>query len=75
MLSDFPGEPALTRRERRDRTASALVASGSARSETRREELLDYVVRINMGVARSVASRYSTAASRRTTWSRWRTPR
>jgi len=59
MLSDFPGEPALTRRERRDRTASALVASGSARSETRRQELLDHVVRINMGVARSVASRYA----------------
>ena len=58
MLSDFPREPALTRRERRERTASALTASGSARSETRRQELLDYVVRINMGVARSVASRY-----------------
>jgi RNA polymerase sigma-B factor len=50
--------PTLTRRQRRERTARALTASGSTRSDSRREELLDYVVRINMGVARSVASRY-----------------
>jgi len=56
--SDPFHEPALSRRQRRERTARALEASGTTRSETRREELLDYVVRINMGVARSVASRY-----------------
>jgi RNA polymerase sigma-B factor len=59
MQSDSPGDHALTRRERRDHTASALIASSSACSESRRQELLDYVVRINMGVARSVASRYA----------------
>ena len=56
----YDGDPAqpLTRAQRRERTARALDASGTTRSDTRREELLDYVVRINMGVARSVASRY-----------------
>ena len=53
-----PTESPLTRRECRERTARALTASGSTRSETRREELLDYVVRINMGVARGLARRY-----------------
>ena len=57
-LSDPFHDPALTRRQRRERTARALEASGETRSASRREELLDYVVRINMGVARSVASRY-----------------
>ena len=51
-------QPALTRGQRRERTARALAASGTTLSDSRREELLDYVVRINMGVARSVASRY-----------------
>ena len=50
--------PTLSRRQRRDRTARALMASGATRSDRRRQELLDYVVRINMGVAKSVASRY-----------------
>jgi RNA polymerase sigma-B factor len=48
----------LSRPERRARTAEALTASSTTDDEHRREELLDYVVRINMGVARSVASRY-----------------
>jgi RNA polymerase sigma-B factor len=57
-LPDLTDDSALTRRQRRDRTARALAAAGTSRSKGRREELLDYVVRINMGVARSVASRY-----------------
>jgi RNA polymerase sigma-B factor len=48
----------MTRRQRRDRTARALSAVAEATSERRRQELLDYVVRINMGVARTVAGRY-----------------
>jgi RNA polymerase sigma-B factor len=56
--ADLEDDSHLTRRQRRERTARALAASGSTRSKRRREELLDYVVRINMGVARSVASRY-----------------
>ena len=58
-----PGQPhapelVLTRLERRERTARALAESGKNCSASRRLELLDYVVRINMGVARSVARRY-----------------
>ena len=48
----------MSRRQRRDRTARALSAVADTSSERRRQELLDYVVRINMGVARTVASRY-----------------
>jgi RNA polymerase sigma-B factor len=48
----------LSRRQRRDRTARALAAIADADSESRRQDLLDYVVRINMGVARTVAGRY-----------------
>ena len=48
----------MTRRQRRDRTARALSAVADTSSERRRQELLDYVVRINMGVARTVAGRY-----------------
>ena len=48
----------LTRQERRERTARALAESGKTRNANRRLELLDYVVRINMGVAGSVARRY-----------------
>jgi RNA polymerase sigma-B factor len=51
-------EIALTRLQRRERTARALAASGKTHSAVRRRELLDYVVRINMGVASSVARRY-----------------
>jgi RNA polymerase sigma-B factor len=57
--SDDPShDPVLTRSQRRDQTARALLASSTTRSEARRQEFLDHVVRINMGVARSVASRY-----------------
>ncbi len=48
----------MSRRQRRDRTARALNAVAETTSERRRQELLDYVVRINMGVARTVAGRY-----------------
>lgn len=48
----------MSRRQRRDRTARALSAIAQTSSERRRQELLDYVVRINMGVARTVAGRY-----------------
>lgn len=48
---------AMSRRDRRDRTGEALLAAHDA-TGCQRQELLDYVVRINMGVARSVAGRY-----------------
>jgi RNA polymerase sigma-B factor len=48
----------LSRRQRRERTARALSAIAETGSDRRRQELLDYVVRINMGVARTVAGRY-----------------
>ena len=48
----------MSRRQRRERTARALSAVAQTSSERRRQELLDYVVRINMGVARTVAGRY-----------------
>ncbi len=48
----------MSRRQRRERTARALTAVADTSSERRRKELLDYVVRINMGVARTVAGRY-----------------
>jgi len=51
-------EPALTRLERREFTARALAESAATLDASRRQELLDYVVRINMGVANSVARRY-----------------
>jgi RNA polymerase sigma-B factor len=51
-------ESVLTRNQRRDRTARALASARTTRCPRRREELLEYVVRINMGVAASVASRY-----------------
>ena len=51
-------EPALTRLERRELTARALAESAATLSVSRRHELLDYVVRINMCVANSVARRY-----------------
>lgn len=50
-------EPQLTRRQRSERTAEALEAAHHAGPDDR-QDLLDYVVQINMGVARSVASRY-----------------
>lgn len=48
----------MSRRQRRERTARALSALAETASERRRQDLLDYVVRINMGVARTVAGRY-----------------
>ena len=53
-----PGDLLLTRQQRRDRTTRALAAAARTRSDSRREQLLAYVVGINMGVARSVAGRY-----------------
>jgi RNA polymerase sigma-B factor len=53
-----PRSPSMSRQQRRDRTARALSAIAETSSERRRQELLDYVVRINMGVARTVAGRY-----------------
>jgi RNA polymerase sigma-B factor len=50
--------PALTRRQRRERTARALVTAAGPISARRREALLDYVVRLNLCVARDVAGRY-----------------
>ena len=50
--------PGLTRRQRLDRTARALAAAAATRSSRRREQLEDYVIRLNMNVAYSVASRY-----------------
>lgn len=48
----------LSRRERRERTSEALAAAADADGQERRA-ILDEVVRLNMGVARSVASRYA----------------
>jgi len=50
---------ALSRRQARERTAHALVTRAESRSEKRRQELLEYVVSINMDVARAVALRYA----------------
>jgi RNA polymerase sigma-B factor len=54
------GRRVLTREQRRDRTARALAAAARSRSAARREALLDYVVCINMEVAREIASRYGS---------------
>jgi RNA polymerase sigma-B factor len=48
----------LTRLQRREQTARALAESATTPDASRRQELLDHVVRINMGVAHSVARRY-----------------
>ena len=53
-----PSAPQLTRQQRRERTARALAAAAVTRSSHRRDQLEDYVIRLNMDVARSVASRY-----------------
>ena len=44
--------------DRRACTARALRDAARARSASQRAELLEYVVRLNMGLARSVARRY-----------------
>jgi RNA polymerase sigma-B factor len=49
----------LSRQQRRERTARALTARAESSSEQRRQELLEYVVRINMEVAQGVVSRYT----------------
>jgi RNA polymerase sigma-B factor len=56
-LPDFRSTT-LSRRQRQDRTARALAQIADVDSQSRRQELLDYVVQINMGVARTVAGRY-----------------
>jgi RNA polymerase sigma-B factor len=53
-----PSALTLTRQQRRERTARALAAAAVTRSSNRRDQLEDYVIRLNMDVARSVASRY-----------------
>ena len=57
-LETDPDDARLTRAERRVRTAAALSARAATRPLRRQAELLDYVVRLNMGVARSIARRY-----------------
>ncbi len=57
MTAFSPSVDELSRRERQECTSRALTEAADA-DPARREELLDLVVRINMGVARSVASRY-----------------
>jgi RNA polymerase sigma-B factor len=48
----------MTRAERSERTRTLLEDAQRARSERKREELLDEVVLINRGVAEAVAARY-----------------
>jgi RNA polymerase sigma-B factor len=58
-FADAPGPSAvLTRRQIRERTIRALATRAETKSERRRQELLEYVVRINMGIANGVVSRY-----------------
>jgi RNA polymerase sigma-B factor len=56
VVSGPPG--VLTRRQIRERTVRALATRAQTRSERRRQELLEYVVSINMGIANGVVSRY-----------------
>jgi RNA polymerase sigma-B factor len=49
----------LSRRQTRERTARALSTRAQATSERRRQELLDYVVSINIGVAKAVVAPYT----------------
>jgi RNA polymerase sigma-B factor len=53
-----PSAPELTRQQRRERTARAFASAAATRSPSRREQLEDYAIQLNMDVARSVASRY-----------------
>ena len=48
----------LTRRQIRERTIPALATRAQTSSERRRQELLEYAVSINMGIATGVVSRY-----------------
>jgi RNA polymerase sigma-B factor len=58
LPSADPSAPGLTRQQRRERTVRAFDAAAATRSSRRREQLEDYVIQLNMDVARSVASRY-----------------
>lgn len=58
LESDASQDQSLTRTERRRRTADALTESGGGGPRSRADRL-DDVVRLNMGVARSVVSRYA----------------
>lgn len=51
--------PALNRRQTRECTARALRARAESSCERRRQELLEYVVSINMRMAKAVALRYA----------------
>jgi RNA polymerase sigma-B factor len=53
-----PSDPKPTRQQRREWTTRAFAAAAKARSTKKREQLEDYVIQLNMDVARSVASRY-----------------
>lgn len=56
----LPGPPgALTRRQRRERTLRALHSRTQISGERRRQQLLEYVVSINMGVVTAVVARYA----------------
>jgi RNA polymerase sigma-B factor len=60
-MGSAPGSydaPALSRERRREHTARALTAARRTRCPERRSRLLEYAVRINMEVARSVAGRF-----------------
>lgn len=56
VMSGPPG--VLTRRQIRERTTRALATRAQTHSERRRQELLEYVVSINLGIATGVVSRY-----------------
>jgi RNA polymerase sigma-B factor len=49
----------LTRRQVRERTDRAITTRAATSSERRRQELLEYIVRINLGVAADVVSRFA----------------
>jgi RNA polymerase sigma-B factor len=57
VMTGPPG--VLTRRQIRERTLRALATRAQTHSERRRQELLEYVVSINMGIANGVVSRYT----------------
>ena len=58
-LQSGPADAPLSRVERRDRTASALAALAVTTPGAGQADLRDHLVRVNMGVARSIAGRYA----------------
>lgn len=59
---DASGTPGgLTRRQVRERTTRALATRALVSSERRRQELLEYAVDLNMGIARAIVSGYAKA--------------